>query len=241
MTRTCRRSLTFVAVCITSLWADQTARAGGTSILQLGGTFTVQGTNFTTNYSQTATVGVPTLVDNGQILMTETINPSAKGGEWDDFSFTTVNGGPLAGNINAFWNLQFFGVPTTRKALWDNAYVYWTVNGQAVSPINPFGSGSLGDVNPNPINPALGPVFGAGAPVLIEGPATSFDATPFVFVSPYSLVSEGGVDPNTANGLHLGFYFVPASPVPEPSGIVLLSAAGVGLLGFYRRRRHAAA
>jgi hypothetical protein len=240
MTCTCRRYLTFVAVCVLSLWADQTARAG--SILQLGGTFTVQGTNFTTNYSQTATVGVPTLVSNGQVLMSETINPSASGGEWDDFSFTTVNGGPLAGNINALWRLQFSGIPTTQQAIWDNAYVYWTVNGQAVSPITPFASGSLGEVNPNPIDPALGPVFGAGSPVLIEGPATSFDATPFVFVSPYSFVSAGGVDPETANGLHVGFHFDPAvSTVPEPSGIVLVGTAGVGLLGFLRRRRRAAA
>jgi hypothetical protein len=236
MTCTCRRCLTFLAVCVASLWADQAARAG--SLLQLGGTFTVQGTNFTTNYSQTATIGTPTLVSNGQVLMTETINPSASGGEWDDFSFTTVNGGPLAGNINALWRLDFSGIRTTQKAIWDNAYVYWTVNGQAVDPIHPFASGSLSEVNPNPIDPALGPVVGAGSPVVIEGPSTSFDATPFVFVSPYSFVSAGGVDPNTANGLHVGFHFDPAvSTVPEPSSIALLTTAAVGLLGLFRRGR----
>jgi hypothetical protein len=235
MTCTGRRSLTFVAVCLASLWSDQTARAG---LLQVGGTFTVQGTNFTTNYSQTATVGVPTLVSNNQVLLTETINPTAGGGEWDDFSFTTVNGGPLAGNINAFWRLQFFGIPTTQSAIWDNAYIYWTVNGQAVDPIHPFAGGSFGIVNPNPIDPSLGPVFGAGSPVLIEGPTTSFDATPFAFLSPYSFVSAGGVDPSTANGLHIGFHFDSAvTPAPEPSSIVLLSTAGFGLLGLARRQR----
>jgi hypothetical protein len=208
----------------------------------VGGTFTVQGTNFTTNYSQTATVGVPTLVSNNQVLLTETIHPTASGGEWDDFSFTTVNGGPLAGNINAFWELQFFGVPTTQRAIWDNAYVYWTVNGRAVDPIFPFAGGSLGEVNPNPIDPGLGPVFGAGPSVLIEGPATSFDATPFVFLSPYSFVSAGGVDPGTANGLHVGFHFDPAvTAVPEPSGSVLLGTAGFGLLRLFRRRRRVGA
>jgi hypothetical protein len=240
MTWTCRTSLTYAAVCLASLWCDQAARAG--SFLQPGSTFTVSGTNFTSNFSQTATVGTPTLIDNGQIMMSESINPAAGGGEWDVFTFSTVNRGPLAGNINGFWNVEFSGVTTSKPAIWDNAFIAWTVNGQAVSPINPFAGGSLGEVNPNPINPALGPVFGAGSPVLIEGPATSFDATPFVFASPYSLIANGGVDPSTANGLELAYHFDPAVPVPEPSGIVLLSIVGVRFLRrFFRRHIRALA
>jgi hypothetical protein len=227
--------LLFAPVVLASLCAGQ---AAGSPIIQVGGTFTVSGTNFTTDYSQTAVVGVPTLVSGGSVLLTETINPDGAGGEWDEFIFTTVNGGPLAGNINAFWNINFSGIPTTETALWDEAFAYWTVNGKAVSPISPFGSGAFSVVRPNPIDPSRGPVFGAAGKGLIEGPSSSFDATPFAFISPYSFVSAGGVDPNTANGLHLGFHFDPAA-APEPSSLALFVTCSLGLLGFFWRRRTA--
>jgi hypothetical protein len=235
------RLLIAAAVCLASLCAGPAARA---SLIKVGGTFTVSATNFTTDYSQTAVVGVPTLVSGGSVLLNEIINPDGMGGEWDEFIFTTVGGGPLAGNVNSFWNVNLLGVPTTQPALWDAASTYWTVNGTAVSPISPFAGGGFSVVHPNPIDPARGPVFGAGANDrgLLEGPATSFDATPFAFLSPYSFVSAGGVDPNTANGLHLIMHFDPAvSPAPEPSSLVLLATGSLGLLGLLRRRRVGAA
>jgi hypothetical protein len=60
-----RRLLILVTVCLASLSPAQTARA---DLIQAGGTYTVTGTDFVTNYSQNVTVdGATHPVDSGQL------------------------------------------------------------------------------------------------------------------------------------------------------------------------------
>jgi hypothetical protein len=209
-------------------------------LLQVGGTFTVAGLNFPTSFSQVVPVSTsPSPVNAGQLSLTTTVFPTGPNGEWADFAFSTTNGGPLAGNINASWNIQFFNLPMTQPSFWDGIYFYWTVNGTAVDPIFPFGS--IGVAGPNPVNPALGPVFGnLSFPGV--GPDTSITINPFITIRPYSFVSAGGINPNTANGIHLGIHFDAANPtaVPEPSSLALLGVGGLGVMTWVRRKRGAA-
>jgi hypothetical protein len=108
------------------------------------------------------------------------------------------------------------------------------VNGSAVSPINPFGG--IGNVNPNPTNIVPGPVYGGTLFPPFLPPGTTLDLPNLIFVNPYSFLSSGGINPNTANDFHAGLHFtavnpVPPPSVPEPTSIALFGVTGVGLLG----------
>lgn len=200
-------------------------------IVSVGSTYNIGGTNFPTNFGpETVTLDLtPKLINGGQLRVTETVFPTAGGGAWLDVYFERVSGGSLAGNINGAWDFYLNHLIMTQSAIFDGAYKYWTVNGAAVNPIFPFGGFTT--IGPHPVNPAIGPVY-LSSPNF--GPFTQLDFTTLSFISPYSLISNGGMNPNTANGFHHGFHF---SPVPEPASLVLGGlAAGVGGL-VYRRRR----
>src|SRR5262245_1704977 len=94
-----------IAIGLALLWTGQTARA---RLILAGGTYTVAGTNFVTNYSQNVTVadGVTQSVNSGQLNLKLTVVPDGPNAEWDVFQFSTTNGGPLAGNLNAAWVLS---------------------------------------------------------------------------------------------------------------------------------------
>jgi hypothetical protein len=239
MATTHRRFLILASVCLACLCAGQTVHAG---IIQPGSTYTVTGTNFVTNYSQNVTVdGATHSVDNGLLQLTLTTVPDGPNAEWDVFSFTTTGGGPLASNLNANWQLDLTGLTFSEPVFFTGFFAQWTVDGSAVSPISPFGG--IDNINPNPTGIVPGPVYGGLFASSLA--STSFDLPNLIFVNPYSFVSSGGINPDTANGFQAGLHFTLENPqpvvaVPEPSSIAVFGAVGLGLLCSSPRRRRVA-
>lgn len=158
--------------------------------------------------------------------------PTAGGGEWDVFNVSTTNGGPLAGNLNAYWSLGR-GMDISRPSLFDATTLWWTVNGVAVSPIYPFGG--ICCPGANAVNPAWGEAYHhtfAGQPV--DGFVTY---NPAIDVSPYNFISQGGMNPDTVNGFDFAFHFDPQQPTSEPASMLLFGSGVLGIAGVLRRRR----
>ena len=106
-------------------------------------------------------------------------------------------------------------------------------NGNAINPIQSFG-GITFQGNNNPINPALGPVFG-GTPFTPGPPIDSLDL--FTSVSPYSFVTSGLI-PIGANDFHMDAHITLAQ-TPLPAALPLF-ATGIGALGLLGRKREGA-
>ena len=214
-----------------------------------GTSFTITGTNFVTDFSQTIPLANGTYsVDNGLMTVTETIVPVNSTQEWLVLDFNTISGGSVAGNINAYWDFSDSGVQFTEPWRFMNYFSYWTTDGVATPNIVPFGGGGLGVVNPNPLDPALGEVFG-GVPNQIypsgSSPTYTSDLTQPSFdlddVSPFSFVTNGNV-PTTVNGFVAALEFEGAQPftsTPEPSSLALCTIGLCTLAGgsWWRRRR----
>ena len=230
----CGTIVTLMSVFLASLATQQAARG---QLISVGSSYNVGGTNFVTTYGpQAVTLDQTTkLVDGGLLRLTETITPtSADSGEWLVFSFRSVSGGPLAGNQNSTLDWYFSHLLTNQPALIDDVFYDWSFNGTAVNPIFPFGG--INQVAPNPIDPSLGPAYVfPSSPGF--GPLTQFDSASTTFVSPYSFVASGGINPNTANGFDWGaFHSLLRSRAPWP-----WSVSGVwACSGSMWRRRYVA-
>jgi hypothetical protein len=194
--------------------------------IPIGSTLVFGGTNSPDTYSDTVTFSsTPVLVDGGKVSLYETQIPTSGGGEWDVWHMSTVSGGPLAGNINAYWDIVM-SYDLSEAVYFDEVADQFTVNG---TPVTLTGNvGGICCVTSSDPSPLTGDVWynsGFKAP-LAAGVQSNWRQ---IFISPYSFVSSGGVDPNTANGFNFALHFDPQSPVPEPAEFVPLLIVGIGL------------
>jgi uncharacterized protein (TIGR03437 family) len=181
------------------------------------------GTNAPDTYSAPTTFSsTPVLVDNGKVKIWQKQVATAANAEWDLFYLQIVSGGPLAGNINAYWNI-LMNYTLSAPAIFDAVVQQWTVNGSAVGPLtNGIGSICCAAAS-NPILPGYSYYNSGFSGMLPAGVQTNWQQ---IYVTPYSIVSDGGVNPNTANGFIFGLHFTLQAPLPVVTGAVSASQFG---------------
>jgi uncharacterized protein (TIGR03437 family) len=201
--------------------SEPRASTSGPGIIAVGSPLTWSGTNapdtFTVNTTFSST---PRTVDGGAATIWQKQVPTGPNGEWDIFYYKTTNGGPLAGNISAYWSITI-DFTLTAPVYNDGVVNQWMVDGTPVSSIqNGIGSICCAATS-NPILP--GPAYfnsGNGAE-----PAGLFTNWQEIYVTPYSLVSSGGIDPSAANEFVFALHFS-LRTLPVVTGVISLSEFG---------------
>lgn len=199
------------------------ASTSGPGIIAIGSPIVWHPTNapdtFTANTTFSST---PVTVDNGAVTIWQQQVPTGSNGEWDVFYMKTTSGGPIAGNINADWNLTM-DYTLAAAAFFDQVVQQWVVNGTPVGPVN-NGIGSICCASAsNPILPGWSYYnSGFSAPF----PAGLFPNWQQIYVDPYSLVSAGGINPNTANEFIFALHFTLQSAVPMITNVISASQYG---------------
>jgi len=220
------RFLTFVSVLQTVLVVaalasgPRTSSNGGPGIIPIGSALTFGGTNAPDTYSATTTFSsTPVLVDNGAVKIWQEQVPTGPGGEWDVFYMQIVNGGPLANNISADWNIVI-NYDLSQAAVFDQVANQWLVNGTPVSPLT-NGIGTICcAVTSNPILPGPAYYNSGFAGALPAGVQMNWQQ---IYVDPYSYVSAGGINASTANEFIFALHF---SLAPTVTGVISASAFG---------------
>jgi hypothetical protein len=180
----------------------------------------------------------PVLIDGGALKLYETQKSTGAGGEWDVWHLSTVGGGSLAGDTHAYWAIVM-DYTLSHDVTFDAVATQWTANGTPVSPLSNFG-GIVGATASNPILPGEAYYVSGFSGHLTAGVQSGWRE---IFVSPYSFVSAGGIDPDTANGFNFALHFTSTSPVPEPStwAMLLIGFGGLATAAWRRNRRAALA
>lgn len=176
-----------------------------------GAPYQVGGRNFPTDFITTVNFdGQPKFVNGGAVDVTESSTP-VPGAVWLEWTFTTVNGGPLAGNPSGVWGLGardlHFPQPVIHRGGVGTAFVYFTIDGVP----QPMSLGSApGAIGAHPLDPSIQSVWLYDS---VPGPLGDVQELIF-FLQPYASSLAGfGPDPARVNGVHFGVLLeVPSTP-----------------------------
>lgn len=224
---------------LTSIFPSSGVQGSSVPVTLTGTNFiagpTIIGTNFFDNYSQLVPLTTaPTAVDNGQLTVTATVypDPTDPNSQWVDFNFQSVNGGPLASDPNALWQVYLANVPLIMPGSYTGLQYYWTANGTAAPNITPISG--LNPVVPNLINQSLGLAYGA----TFQGgnPLNLFNVS--AALSGYAAaLQQGNMNPATINGFHIaaratggafgGATVLVANPGVSVSNVTLVSSTQI--------------
>jgi hypothetical protein len=131
------RGLLCLSLVISFLGFNFAQSAYADSVFNLGGSFTLTGTNAPDDYSESVTLNPgTTTVDGGTVTLTQSILASAGGGEWVIFDFRTANGGVFANNPNSDWELLLQNIPLQQPSEVLQIYLDWGTNGTLAGPTN---------------------------------------------------------------------------------------------------------
>jgi uncharacterized protein (TIGR03437 family) len=160
------------------------------------------------------------LVDNGKVRIWQEQVATGTNGEWEIFHMQTVNGGPLAGNLNGNWDIVL-DYTLRISVSFDMSVVQWMQDGRPINPISSFLG--LSATLTNPILP--GPAYvNTGVGTLPAGLMTNWQQ---VFVNPYSAANSGGIPTATANELAFALHFT-LRPPTAPTVTSVISAGAFG-------------
>jgi hypothetical protein len=173
--------------------------------------------------------GGPTLIDGGLLSVTESITPTGANSAIIQFTFTTTNNAPLAGNPSGLWQTLVSGFQTNGLGALRGPSYYTFVDANGVSDPILFSGYSLA---PNPTDPSqLVAETQANNSSRIDH---SLAITSNVFDQPPTNYENGGIVPTT---FVLGGQFV-LTPVPEPASLTTFLVMGiVGSAGIAWKRR----
>jgi uncharacterized protein (TIGR03437 family) len=203
------RSASLVILAFAALVPSASAQTG---IIPIGSPLTFGGTNTPDTFSDTVIFSsTPAIVDSGKVKIWQQQVPTGPNGEWDIFYMETTGGGTIAGNINAYWAVVM-NYQVSQAAFFDGVVMQWLANGTPFSPLtNGIGSICCAAAS-NPILPGYS-YYNTG----FSGPIAAGTVTGWqqVFVTPYNIVSNGGVNPNTANGFVFALHFTLQQPAVQ--------------------------
>jgi uncharacterized protein (TIGR03437 family) len=205
------------------LLAGALAQQAPLGLIPVGSPMRWGGINSPATYSDPSTFGpAPVLVNGGRVRIWQEQKSLGTNGEWQIFHMETTDGSPIAGQVNANWNITLdytIRVPV----LYDMAVRQWKVDGRPVTGISNFGAFCCASLS----NPALpGPAYVAsGFTGLL--PAGEQRNWVEVFVNPYSFAATGGIPTTRANGFTFALRFT-LRPQGPP---VVRSAISAGAFG----------
>ena len=213
---------TFVRAAVLTLAVALETMAQGPGLIAIGSPITYGGANAPDTYTATSTFGpTPVLVNNGKVRIWQEQIATGSNGEWDIFRMETTNGGPLAANFGAEWNIVI-SYTLTRAAIFDAVVNQFGVNGTPVGPLTNIGDICCATLT-NPILP--GPSFyNQGFTGRI--PAGTQTNWRQIFVRPFSLLTSAGVNINTANQFTFGLHFTIEQAPPSVSSAISAGAFG---------------
>jgi uncharacterized protein (TIGR03437 family) len=192
-------------------------------IIPIGSPMKFGGTNAPDTYSDASTFGpTPVLVNNGKVRIWQEQVPTGTNGEWEIFHMETVNGGPLAGNLCANWNI-LIDYTLRVPASFDMAVNQWRVDGRPVSSISNFGAFCCAKLS-NPVLPGPAYMNSGFNGLFPAGLQTNWQQ---IFVNPYSFANSGGIPTAAANQFSFALHFTLRPPAaPTISAVVSAGAFG---------------